>query len=113
MTLALACTWGLASILLPGIATSNSGAVAPLHPVTRAEASQAKLIRFVYPVPGSTVTWAFTEGRDPFTGEVRHHRGVDLAAPLGTPILAPAAGVVQLATEHYDKELARISHQVS
>ncbi|SPJ16433.1 Peptidase M23B (fragment) [Burkholderiales bacterium] len=31
---------------------------------------------------------------DPFTGEMSMHTGVDFAAPVGTPILAAAGGVV-------------------
>mgnify|MGYP000560219358 CR=1 FL=1 len=32
---------------------------------------------------------------DPFTGTVKMHEGVDIAAPLGSPIIAPADGVVK------------------
>ncbi|MCU0231303.1 MAG: peptidoglycan DD-metalloendopeptidase family protein [Acidobacteria bacterium] len=32
--------------------------------------------------------------RDPFTGAKGFHRGVDVSAPVGTPILAPADGIV-------------------
>jgi hypothetical protein len=32
---------------------------------------------------------------DPFTGQRRFHRGLDICAPLGTPIVAPAAGIVE------------------
>jgi murein DD-endopeptidase MepM/ murein hydrolase activator NlpD len=31
---------------------------------------------------------------DPFTGQRRFHRGLDICAPIGTPIVAPAAGSV-------------------
>lgn len=43
------------------------------------------------------VTSGFGERRDPFTGGVRTHDGVDLAAPTGTPIAAPVDGVVRFA----------------
>lgn len=34
---------------------------------------------------------------DPFTGRRRTHRGLDLSAPAGTPVLAPSTGVVEFA----------------
>ena len=45
------------------------------------------------PVSGP-VTSAFGVRADPFTGEAALHHGVDVGAPEGTPIRAPAAGVV-------------------
>ncbi len=33
--------------------------------------------------------------RDPFTGRIKFHRGIDLCAPVGTPVIAPAAGIVR------------------
>jgi len=37
---------------------------------------------------------------DPFTGQVKMHEGLDIAAPLGTPITAPANGVVRSVTNN-------------
>lgn len=54
------------------------------------------------PVPQGRLTSPFGERLHPLTGERVHHRGVDLAAPVGTPILSPAAGRVTLATERYE-----------
>jgi murein DD-endopeptidase MepM/ murein hydrolase activator NlpD len=47
----------------------------------------------VAPVDG-WVTSGFGTRVSPFTGERTAHAGVDIAAPVGTPILAPADGVV-------------------
>ncbi len=47
----------------------------------------------VTPVDG-WVTSGFGTRTSPFTGERSMHAGLDIAAPVGTPILAPADGVV-------------------
>jgi murein DD-endopeptidase MepM/ murein hydrolase activator NlpD len=39
---------------------------------------------------------------DPFTGQVKMHEGLDIAAPAGTPIVAPAGGSVRYAGEKRD-----------
>ncbi len=45
------------------------------------------------PVDG-WVTSAYGIRMSPLTGEKGYHRGIDIAAPVGTPIYAPAGGVV-------------------
>jgi murein DD-endopeptidase MepM/ murein hydrolase activator NlpD len=59
--------------------------------------------------------------RDPFTGRQRFHHGIDLAAPVGTPILAPKGGTVVFSgwrpgygnlveIRHEDGALSRYGH---
>ncbi len=47
----------------------------------------------LWPVEGR-ITGAFGERQDPFNGEGAFHRGIDISVGFGTPILAPADGVV-------------------
>lgn len=46
-----------------------------------------------FPVQGS-ISRGFGLKEDPFTGDLRHHTGVDIVAPYGSPVKAPAAGWV-------------------
>jgi murein DD-endopeptidase MepM/ murein hydrolase activator NlpD len=53
------------------------------------------------------MTWNWGPNhRDPFTGGEVFHRGVDLAAKSGTPVVAPADGVVLVATDTYEPSQA-------
>jgi murein DD-endopeptidase MepM/ murein hydrolase activator NlpD len=47
----------------------------------------------IWPVDGIFVS-DFGPRIDPFTGAVRYHKGIDIAASSGSPIYAPADGVV-------------------
>ncbi|MDR3284465.1 MAG: M23 family metallopeptidase [Treponema sp.] len=48
----------------------------------------------VMPLPDSVLTSSFGMRQSPFTGAWQFHRGIDLAAPVGTPVSACKAGVV-------------------
>ncbi len=47
----------------------------------------------IWPVRG-TVTGGFGERIDPLNGEGAFHSGMDISAPVGTPVYAPADGIV-------------------
>ncbi len=56
----------------------------------------------IYPVTGR-ITDPFGYRIDPFTKSKRHHKGIDIAQRLGTPVKATAAGTVVLAKKKYKK----------
>ena len=67
---------------------------------------------FIYPVTTHTKTTKFGAQRILNGDPKRPHFGVDLAAPKGTPILAPADGIVSLASEemYFEGSLIMIDH---
>ena len=67
---------------------------------------------FIYPVTTHTKTTNFGAQRILNGDPKRPHFGVDLAAPTGTPILAPADGIVSLASEemYFEGSLIMIDH---
>lgn len=48
-----------------------------------------------FPLPESRVTSTFGMRKNPVTGNLVFHNGIDLAAPRGTPVFACAAGAVR------------------
>ncbi|HLJ87946.1 MAG TPA: M23 family metallopeptidase [Candidatus Angelobacter sp.] len=50
----------------------------------------------LWPVQGR-ITGSFGERIDPFNGEGAFHRGVDISGEYGTPVIAPADGIVRIA----------------
>ncbi len=52
------------------------------------------------PLPGvAVVCRRFDAEQDPFSGRKKMHRGVDIAAALGTPVIAAASGIVSISEE--------------
>jgi len=64
----------------------------------------------IAPVMG-IITDGFGRRKDPFTGRIAFHRGLDLSARRGTPVLAPADGIVVFAERNAGMgRMVRISH---
>jgi murein DD-endopeptidase MepM/ murein hydrolase activator NlpD len=59
----------------------------------------ANAVPFIRPIPasGGLMTSSYGTRSDPFTGEARFHAGMDFRSPIGVPVLAAGAGVVQSA----------------
>jgi len=61
--------------------------------------------------PQARLSSSFGYRRDPFTGAIRHHDGLDVSAPSGTPVLATADGTVVFAGwDTYYGNLVKIDH---
>ena len=106
VAVAVAAAAVLGVFLLPlgqGSATAVSDDMVQSLPKS-SQASAGVEIEFINPLPEGRVTWTWgPDKREPFTGEKIFHRGIDVAAAAGTKILAPADGVVTVATEDFKK----------
>ena len=59
-------------------------------------------VKFIWPIPDSTrITSRFGPRKAPVAGASNYHKGVDVGAPKGTPIIAAAGGTVVISTYHY------------
>lgn len=63
---------------------------------TTADWLRANAAPNLWPVEGA-ITGSFGERIDPFNGEGAFHSGVDISSSFGTPVIAPADGVVTFA----------------
>lgn len=86
-------------VVLPLARADTPGPGRPQKPTVATPASPAHT--WENPLPSGRVTRPYGEGVNPFTGAVEFHHGIDLGAPSGTPIVAPADGVVEVATTTY------------
>ena len=76
---------------------AKNGGVGLSGPI--ADAAGIESASFRSPVAGQ-VTSGFGPRRHPVTGEHDHHDGVDIAAPVGTPVRSPFAGRVVEVKDH-------------
>ncbi|MCA9783174.1 MAG: peptidoglycan DD-metalloendopeptidase family protein [Calditrichaeota bacterium] len=76
-----------------------------------ARSEELQHIPSMRPIPGARITSGFGRRPDPFTNHPRMHRGVDFHAPMGTQIVAPAAGkVIQASRSNGLGRTIRIDH---
>jgi len=91
-----------ATLLLNGmmaVATARSNSLAGVNAVGIGVADPAKVVpnpsaKMISPIAKYTVTDSYGMRIHPFTGAYSFHNALDMAAPCGTPIVAPANGFV-------------------
>lgn len=83
----------LAATLNPNAAKVGMGMPLPQRQLDPAQAQQG--VAFTDPLAGKgRVTSGFGQRTAPMAGASTNHRGIDIAAPAGTPVVAVAAGTV-------------------
>ncbi len=87
---ALIAAGGLAAFVLAAISPRAEAKVTAPAPGPRPDSGAHA------PVPGQPRAGSgFGMRPDPFTGQPAFHRGLDIPVPVGTPVYAPFAGVVE------------------
>ncbi|MDZ7360192.1 MAG: M23 family metallopeptidase [candidate division KSB1 bacterium] len=66
-----------------------------------ARRKQLEHIPSIKPLLSGRITDLFGKRRDPFIYRTRHHQGLDIGAPRGTEVFAPANGVVEFVKTTY------------
>jgi murein DD-endopeptidase MepM/ murein hydrolase activator NlpD len=75
-------------------AASTELALSELSTALLGSAALLSITPYANPVPAGKVSSVFGYRSSPFGGGLDLHRGLDLAAPVGTPVYAPADGTV-------------------
>ena len=74
-------------------------------------AAQKQLLPTMLPIRSATISSGFGMRSDPFTGLPAMHEGLDLAAVVGTPVMAAGGGIVIFAGHQHDfGNLVEIDH---
>jgi len=63
--------------------------------------AQLQHIPSIKPLAGGRISDIFGKRQDPFQQRTAHHNGIDIAAPKGTLVYAPADGIVEKAQTTY------------
>lgn len=105
----------VAEAILDALTQPDSDGPSPSSPTSPTAPTTPGSHRVVFPLPKGTWTESSPFGwrTDPFTGASSFHTGIDYAAPLGTPVLAIADGIVTFAgSDQIYGGLVIITHQI-